>query len=225
MKALKPSTSIQFDLLSNAADSLHYAIELLAWRDIASDQRRMKQAIMAVAHGVELLLKERLRRVQPSLIWEDVDRYPNLDARTVGAEKALARLRSIGGLEISADDLVLVKSLRRTRNAIEHFEWHTSIQEAKAVVGPALSFALDFASRELQRDLAYEFRRDDTWDRLVQELTEFGHAHASRLTAMAAVNDGALICCDHCGKWAIPDEESSCLLCGHWNAGSSYIPE
>lgn len=225
MKPLKPATSIQFDLLSNAADSLQYAIDLLAWKDIASDQRRMKQAIMAVAHGVELLLKERLRQVQPALIWEDVDRYPNLDARTVGAEKALARLRSIGGIEISEEDIALVKSLRRTRNAIEHFEWHTSIQEARSVVGPALSFALDFASRELKRDLAYEFRRDDTWDRFVQELREFGRAHAARLTEQAGVDDGTLICCDHCGQWAIPDAESSCLLCGHWNEGSDYIPE
>lgn len=69
MKAIKPSTSIQFDLLANAADSLEYAIELLAWKDIASDQRRMKQAIMAVAHGVELLLKERLRHRRPKVSW------------------------------------------------------------------------------------------------------------------------------------------------------------
>ena len=174
MKPLESPATIQFDLLANATDSIQYSIELLAWRDIANDQRRMKQSIMAIAHGVELLLKERLRRVQPALVWEDVDRFPNLDARTVGVDRALARLRSIGGVEISDEDMGLLKSLRRTRNAIEHFEWHTSIQEAKAVVGPALSFALDFANRELQRDLAYEFRRDDTWDHWCENFESLG---------------------------------------------------
>jgi hypothetical protein len=72
-----------------------------------------------------------------------------------GVDRALAGLRSIAGVEISHEDTVLLRSLRRTRKAIENFEWHTSIQEVKAVIGPALSFALDFASRELQGDLAY----------------------------------------------------------------------
>ena len=224
MKALAPQSTIQFDLLTNAIDSLQYAIELLAWKDVSNDQRRMKQSIMAIAHGVELLLKERLKRVQPALVWEDVDKYPNLDARTVGVDRALSRLCSIGGVEIRKEDSVLLKSLRRTRNAIEHFEWNTTIEEAKSVVGPALSFALDFAARELQRDLAYEFRRDDTWNQLIFELTEFGAAHASRLTEHAGAQDADLICCEHCSHWSITDPDSSCLLCGHWNAAPGQVP-
>jgi hypothetical protein len=113
--------------------------------------------------------------------------------------------------------------LRRTRKAIENFEWHTSIQEAKAVIGPALSFALDFASRELQGDLAYG-PRDDTWDQLILELGEFGAAHVSRLAVAAGAIDENLIGCDHCGQWSIPDHDSRCLLCGHWNADSGHIP-
>ena len=69
---------IEFDLLTNAADSISQAIELLAWRDEADEARRLKQAVLAVAHGVELLLKERLRQVHPVLIWENVDKFPSL---------------------------------------------------------------------------------------------------------------------------------------------------
>ena len=112
---------IEFDLLANATDSITQAIELLAWKDEPSDARRLKQAVLAVAHGVELLLKERLRRVHPVLIWENVDRFPSLSARTVTVDTALSRLVRIGGLMSLNDDSELISSLRDTRNAIEHY--------------------------------------------------------------------------------------------------------
>jgi len=66
--------------MTNATDSLSNAVELLALNESRTDHRRLKQAITSCAHCVELLLKERLRRVNPAFVWENVDRYPNLDA-------------------------------------------------------------------------------------------------------------------------------------------------
>lgn len=209
---------IQFDLVDNAADSIEHAIEILAWKDIAGNERRLKQAILGVAQGVELLLKEKLRRIQPALVWEDVDRYPSLDARTVGADKAVSRLRAIGGIELSKTDEQLIKALRRTRNAIEHFEWHTSITEAKSIAGPALSFALDFARVHLNRDLAYRFKTDDTWNMLLKELREFAEAHARRLALASGSESYDLITCEHCEQPTLQCLDASCPLCGHWNS-------
>jgi hypothetical protein len=212
------ATTIRFDLLANAMDSIAYAVELLAWPDIRRDERRMKQAILSVAQGVELLLKERLRRIHPSLIFEDVDKFPSLDARTVGADRAVARLRSMPNVEISNSDQQLVRDLRRTRNAIEHAEWHTTLPEAKAIIGPALSFAIDFARAELGRDLSYEFRRDDTWGQLLSELQEFASAHARRLAGRTGATPAGLMTCDHCHQDTLDRLERSCPLCGHWNS-------
>ena len=80
---------IEFDLLSNAEDSIQQAIELVAWGNDQPEPRRLKQAVQSIAHGAELLLKERLKRVHPCLIWENVDKYPSLNARTVTAETAM----------------------------------------------------------------------------------------------------------------------------------------
>ena len=91
------------------------------WDDETNDARRLKQAILGVSHGVELLLKERLRRVHPALVWENVDKYPNLSARTVGVGGALSRLANIGGVTFSTSDVALIRSLRDTRNAVEHY--------------------------------------------------------------------------------------------------------
>ena len=132
---------IEFDLLGNADDSLERALELIAWGDQQHEARRLKQAVQSVAHAIELLLKERLRRLHPSLIWENVDKYPSLNARTVGADLAAIRLQTIGGLSFAASDVELLKSLRATRNAIEHFAWVTTKPEADAIVGRALEFA------------------------------------------------------------------------------------
>lgn len=216
------TTNIQFDLLANATDSVSYAIELLAWPDIRNDERRMKQAILSIAQGVELLLKERLRRIHPAFIFEDIDKFPSLDARTVGADRALVRLKSIANYQVRDSDRQLVRDLRRTRNAIEHAEWHTTLAEAKAIVGPALSFAIDFARTELGRDLSYEFRRDDTWDQLLAELHEFASEHARRLAANAGIDQVSLMTCDYCHHETLDQLERSCPLCGHWNSDEDF---
>lgn len=211
-------TTIKFNLLDNAADSIAFAIELLAWPDIQSDERRMKQAILSVAQGVELLLKERLRRVHPALIFEDVDKYPSLDARTVGADRAIARLQSVAGVVVAEADRSLVRDLRRTRNAIEHGEWHTTLKQARSIIGTALSFAIAFAKQELDRDLSYQFRLDDTWDRLVTEAHEFAAAHARRVAAIEGISASAAVPCAHCHQETLDRLERACPLCGHWNS-------
>ncbi len=78
--------NVEFNLLSNAADSIDSAIELIAWGNEKVEASRLKQSIQSIAHGIELLLKERLRRVHPALLWENVDKYPSLNARTVNSE-------------------------------------------------------------------------------------------------------------------------------------------
>ena len=51
----------------------------------------------------------------------------------------------MGQLTFSQDDEETVKSLRVTRNAIEHYEWRTTEDETRLIVGKALSFAISFA--------------------------------------------------------------------------------
>jgi hypothetical protein len=81
----KRKKKINFDLLSNADDSIRQTVELLAWKDGSGGRKakhsRLKRAIMFSAHSVELLLKEKLRQANPALVWENVDKYPSLAAR------------------------------------------------------------------------------------------------------------------------------------------------
>ncbi|MBK8761242.1 MAG: hypothetical protein IPM03_12585 [Sulfuritalea sp.] len=210
---------IEFDLLANATDSITQAIELLAWKEEPNEARRLKQAVRAVAHGIELLLKERLRRVHPVLIWENVDKFPSLSARTVTVDVALNRLSRIGGLQFHQDDSALVTSLRDTRNAIEHYAWTTTKAEADRIVGQALGFALHFARDELSYDFfGYGSHRDDTFEVLLESNPHFAEAFRGRYERAANAKGEVNYLCDYCHALAVNPTTGACRLCGHWNS-------
>lgn len=210
--------SIVFDLLGNARDSLRQAVELLALKEIGTDHARFKHAITSSAHCIELLLKERLRRINPAFVWENVDRYPSLDARTVTVDTAISRLKSIGNVSFKEEDVRSLKSLRTTRNAIEHYEWRTSEKEAKVIIGNALSFAFSFAQEELGIDLSTDFKDDDTWQMLLNEVYEFAASHGRRMEEKLRSRGDYPSCCDQCGELTVPAHGGSCELCGHWQS-------
>ena len=171
---------MKFNLLNNALDSLNQVVVLLAVRTIEADDSRFKQAILGLTHCIELLLKERLRMQCPTLIWEKKTDYPLLDDRTVNTSTAIKRLKADVGVEFSEQDEEMIKSLRQTRNVIEHYEWEISKQEAKIIVGSALSFILSFGYKELQMDLSDSYKEDDTWKMLLDEVFEFANRSEER---------------------------------------------
>lgn len=174
---------------------------------------------MAIAHGVELLLKERLRKVHPVLIWENVDKFPSLSARTVTVDVALGRLSKIGGLEFLEDDVDLIKSLRDTRNAIEHYAWSTTKNEADRIIGQALGFALHFANAELGHDFfGYAARKDDTFELLLESNPEFAKSFRERYERHANETAEPNYLCEYCHALAVNPSTGACNLCGHWNS-------
>jgi hypothetical protein len=224
---MNPPRKIQFDLLTNARDSLRQSIQLIAWKDDFGPpgDARLKHAIINAAHSIELLLKERLRQVHPAFVWEKVDEYPKLDKRTVTVDTAISRLRTIAAVDISEDDERILKSLRVTRNAIEHYEWSTNEREAKIIIGNAISFALTFAAEHLGTNLERDFKRDDTWRALLLELYEFTRAHGKRIAARYEREGKYTIYCDQCEGDSAPSSGGSCELCGHWQKVDSAISD
>ena len=207
---------IEFDLLANAEDSIRHAIDNLSYQEESSDARRLKQAIRDVAHGVELLLKEKLRRVHPVLIWENIDKFPNLGARTVTVDAAISRLGRIGALKFEPKDVELLTSLRDTRNAVEHYAWKTTKFEAERVVGEALGFAVYFAKEELGVDfLGYAEHRDGTVETLMEGSPVFANAFRTRYERSARERGEFATLCDYCGAAAV-NVSGACKACGHW---------
>lgn len=139
----------KFNLVENAKDSLSHAIEHLGPVN-SNTTGDWKRVIVDLSHAVELLFKERLRRIHPAFVLSDVDKYPSNTAFTVGAEKSFVRLQKIDGLNFSESDKQAVKAVREKRNEIEHFEFSLENHEAKVLVGKVLSFILKFAEQHIE---------------------------------------------------------------------------
>lgn len=206
-------TVLQFDLLTNAQDSLRHAVHLLAWND-STPSNRLKQAVLSVFHCAELLLKERLRRVNAALIWEHVDQYPSLSARTVGIDKAISRLTSIGGVVFNNEDKATLLACRNLRNLIQHYEFQVPEKETKVLLGKLLSFVFTFSSTQLSADLEQEFKEDDTWLTLVEQMYEFANQHGPKISELMVQAGGPVGSCSYCGQDTVDLIYERCSLCG-----------
>lgn len=201
------------DLLGNARDSLEHALEHLSRMGDPIRVRDRKAAILSLAHASELLLKERLARVHPAFLWEKVEQYRSLDARTTDSKTTVARLEALAGLSLSESDKRILRTCRRVRNAIEHHKYELEERKAKLIIGQTLAFILDFSARHLNTDLRVEFMNEDRWTDLLDDLA-FYEEYAPRLERRLRSEDRILMPCPSCGAETIDINYQACELCG-----------
>jgi len=204
---------ITLDLLANAKDSLAHAVSHLT-DGSDSSAGRWKIAIREVAHVIELLLKEKLRRAHPALIWVKVDEFPSIDARTVGTDLAAARLSKMCSIAFPKSAMDTLDACRKLRNRIEHYEFQVEEAEARGIVGRMLSFIFTFSKFHLELDLEEEFRKDDTWESLIK-LVEFREAQAKAIAKKFSEDGTESTDCESCGEPTFDIEAEKCELCGH----------
>lgn len=207
------SKTTKFDLLANARDSLAHAVLHLSDTDDKS-ARKWKVAVREISHVIELLLKERLRQEHPALIWEKVDDFAALDARTVGAETAARRLNKICGILLPKNTKDTLQTCQKLRNRIEHFEFQLNEAEARGIVGRLLSFIFEFSKSHLKLDLEKEFRENRTWDTLI-EIYEFRQAQSVAIQKRLSEQEIPSRDCPSCGEDTFTLENEECQLCGH----------
>lgn len=202
-----------FNLVENAKDSLSHAIEHLGPvnKNSTGDWKRI---IVDFAHVVELLVKERLRRIHPAFVFNNIDKYPSNEAFTVGADLAFLRLQKIGNIKFSDADINAVKSAREKRNEIEHFEFSIENHEAKVLVGQVLSFILKFAEEELELEWnSLCFKGGKWW--VLFEYKEFYEALQKSIQEKISKNEIPVIECTSCHNDSFDLDTEECLICGH----------
>jgi hypothetical protein len=214
MKQSGTERNIEFDLLPNALESLHHAIDHLAPLGDQPAANDFKRAILDVSHVVELLLKERLQREHPALIWRSVEKYPSLDAQTVSVDEAIARLDSICRVKISEEDRAAINASRRLRNSIQHFRVSVTEKETKIIIGKMLAFILDFSERELGYSIRKDLRRDDRLRDLF-EIYEFYQEYYKKVEAEMRRKDRFTDTCSQCELPSFDLMTGVCEVCGH----------
>ncbi|MBD3340648.1 MAG: hypothetical protein GF353_16190 [Candidatus Lokiarchaeota archaeon] len=204
---------LKLNLIENAKDSLYHAVQHLT-NDEDSGTISLKRVILDLAHVVELILKERIVRVHPALIWQNIDKYPSLSAQTISTNIAINRLRNICGIILPENSKKTINACRKIRNSMEHYEFEIVPQEAKAIIGRILSFIFKFTSEHLNLDWESNFKSEEEWSELLK-VYEFWEAHSNALEKKLTEEGEFLVDCPACGGSTFKVSSMDCALCGH----------
>ncbi|MDQ3825088.1 MAG: hypothetical protein M3319_04935 [Actinomycetota bacterium] len=106
-------------------------------------------AIANIAQGIELLLKERLRREHPVLVFADIERNRS---NTVTFSQALLRLERCG-VRLPEGDLARIKRARNLRNGLIHYVANVTEDQLRAAYIDFFEFAHVFHLEQLGEEL------------------------------------------------------------------------
>ena len=165
-------THLKLTLVENGIDFVRSGIERYFLRNTQSPCDH-KYAVLHVFAGVLLLLKARLSREHPSLIFAKVEDVGNPQAVTVGLKAAIERLKTIANIDLTADMPTLIRA-QRTRNQLEHYEASLDLKETEELVGRLCEFVYVFSRDQLDQDLQTHLK-GPVWDR-VQKLRGIAEA-------------------------------------------------
>ena len=213
MEKDKKTDRIEFNLINNAKDSFNHAIDHLTDPD-GIKPSDIKIAIREIAHIVELLLKERLSHTLRALVWENIDRYPVDDERTVDLDRAMARLSKISGITFNEEAIKTIRACKRIRNRIEHYEFSINTEEAKGIIGRLLSFIFEFSEKHLKVDWEKEIHSDDRWQALIN-IYQFWEAHGEAVERKLREENAHVVECPSCGAQTFEYDKAKCRLCEH----------
>jgi len=157
---------LKLNLLNNGLDFIQSGVRFFLHDE--PDPVSHKYAILHLFSGILLLLKERLRCEHPSLIFIDVKDVGKPDAKTVDFDEVITRLKACAGVTLDENAQKTLRSARRLRNLIEHYEPTIDVRHAQAIIGGLSEFAYLFMLDELEVRLEAHVETE-VWDRM-QEL-------------------------------------------------------
>ncbi len=210
------SEQLQLNLLENAHDFLLSAAEAVH-RD--EGPRSLKEAVLHLANGVELLVKARIAREHWSLIFSNIDQasYDKLskaDFTSVDFPKALSRLEQIVGVPIDKSIRSRVEDLRQLRNRLTHFTATLDSAQTKSLVAKSMTFCVEFCE---QQDMVTTDAENKLGE-IHKNLTELQEFVDDRMKSILEGQKYALIWeCPECWQRAlvIDVDETNCKFCKH----------
>ena len=144
------SNDLETKLLNNSLDFLLSAAEAVCRRE---GPRSLKDSVLHLASGIELLLKARLAREHWSLIFSDINKadfklLAEADVISVDPATAEKRLNQIVGITLDKTANAHVKNLRVLRNKLTHFTVTLDPQQTRSLVLKGINLAIAFCEQE-----------------------------------------------------------------------------
>ena len=154
---------LKLNLLNNGIDFIQSGVRFFLHDE--PDPVSHKYAILHLFSGILLLLKERLRREHPSLIFVDVKDVRKPDAKTVDFDDVITRLEACAGVVLDEKAKKTLRSARHLRNLIEHYELTIDVRHAQAIIGDISELAYLFLRDELNVRLENHVEAE-VWERM-----------------------------------------------------------
>lgn len=201
---------VSMDLIKNAENSMNHAVEHLE----EGGSNSFKYPILDTIHALELLFKEKLNKVNPAFVWQDVDKYPSINAKTVNIDTAINRLEKIVKIEFDEEKKITIKRLKKIRNLIQHYKFEINLDEAKNLIGKVISIIIEFSDNELNLDWGKKLHDYEKWAYLL-EYYEFYITHAKKHEDDLREEGSPVTGCPHCAALTYNMKTDTCKLCGH----------
>ena len=186
-------------------------------------ERDLKYALLHLASGIELVLKERLRQRDPAQLYQRPEKFDAADFaagdfQSTNAKDTVKRLVDVAGVTISDADRTQLQLLRDKRNRVEHFGLDDTVDAVSAITARALGFALDFIAAELDGASLSSEAADELRGirEALPKLQAFVADRWKRITKDVSDARTAVVACSGCGeKAAVIDDGASCRFCGY----------
>lgn len=227
---------LELDLLDNGLDFIIEGLKPATriWGESLSDVK-WKYSVLNIFSGIELILKEKLKREHWSLIFQDVSSANSQkliqgDFISVSHSDVIKRLKEICNVSINDNP---IDALRKLRNKFEHFEINITIDECKQIIATALREVLIFIdsyiltlANEIQikkieqiKSMLFEF---DTF--VSNQLTKYQNA----INGIINSNSGKLVHCKECNNESFiiykdPSKKYQCFVCNKAVFKSEYL--
>jgi len=221
---MKKALPIEFTLFENGLDFIWSAVEYL---DEGSSNRSLKYAVLHLAAGIELILKERLRRKDWRLLFPDPGKaddhvYQSGAFSSVGAWPAIQRLESECNVRFTDSEKQRLHSIREKRNRIQHLRISDSAPAIVATTAAALEVLIEFIRQELS-EKKVTASEDELLNRIRRKLGQLEEFVAIREKTIQPElgKANAVRQCPSCQQEAlVVDGGAECRFCGYKAEGS-----
>lgn len=143
--AATAQNQLKLSLLENGIDFVRAGGESFFVKK-RPEPRDLKYALLHLFSGALLILKERLQRHDPALLWVK-------PGKTVDFHRVQERLVKHAGVKLSERDSATLAAARELRNSIEHFEFEMNLEQAQRIVVDLTTFLEAFCGNHLGTSL------------------------------------------------------------------------
>lgn len=133
---------IKLDLLENSQDYVINALELYKiadeygeYRDDVADvtkKAKWKLAFISMVQALEILLKYGLEKINPVLVYENIDSINLSVEKTVKFSVLMLRLKNFGQDPFSEEEELFIKKCSKYRNSFTHYKVDVSAEDIKS---------------------------------------------------------------------------------------------